>query len=187
MKRKMPETLAREPIDPRVGMRSNVFLNASMVAAGKHVHVRVRNISERGALVDGLGLPPEGSAVQLRRGSLNASGQIAWRAGGQCGLRFDEPVHVPAWVRRIGQAGQDRVDKLVQLAREDAISGLAEPAGSQPEDSLDRIGADLDGICERLAELPFSLEQSEELLKLDAIAQRLAKLVATKPERDACS
>ena len=164
-------------LDPRVGIRSNVFLNASMVAGGKLTPVRVRNISAMGALLDGSGLPPEGSSMQLRRGSLFANGEVAWQTNGQCGVRFEAPVDVPAWVRRVGQAGQDRVDRLIQFARGDSLQGAVETVESVADDTFDQVGADLAETCDRLADLPFSIEQSEEFLKLDVIVQRLRKLV----------
>jgi hypothetical protein len=175
----MIQTLGCSPADSRIGVRSNVFLNASMVAGGHTTNVRVRNISERGALIDGTRLPAEGSPVQLRRGSLSAAGEVAWQTGGQAGIRFDGPVYVPAWVRRVGQIGQDRVDRLVQVARGNDIPALAGPLDKRAEDGVEQIRDDLIETCERLADLAFSIEQSEEYLKLDAIAQRLTKLIKT--------
>ena len=80
--------------ESRGGHRSNVFLAATLVVAGTSVPVRVRNISARGALIDGGKLPPEGTAIELRRGSLAATGAIAWHVSGQCGVRFDADIDV---------------------------------------------------------------------------------------------
>ena len=175
----MVQALACSPADCRIGVRSNVFLNASMVAGGQTTNVRVRNISERGALIDGTRLPAEGSPVQLRRGSLSALGEIAWQTGDQAGIRFEAPVDVPAWVRRVGQLGQERVDRLVQVARGNDFPAPASPLDKQADDGVEQIRDDLIETCERLADLAFSIEQSEEYLKLDAIAQRLTKLIKT--------
>ena len=62
--------------ESRTDRRSNVFLTATLVMASGSVAVRVRNISARGALIDGAALPPEGTAIELRRGSLAAAGDI---------------------------------------------------------------------------------------------------------------
>ena len=180
----MAKPLERSALDPRVGIRSNVFLNAAMLAGGKPTHVRVQNISETDALLDGSCLPPEGSPVQLRRGSLVANGEIAWQTRGQCGLHFEAPVDVPAWVRRVGQASQDRVDRLIHFARGNAFPGVGGAVEKQAEDTLDRVWVDLADTCDRLADLTFSVEQSEEFLKLDVIVQRLKKLVEKRLQRD---
>ena len=173
----MPQEVARGPADARTGIRSNVFLNATIVAAGSSAQVRVRNISKRGALIDGSRLPSEGSLVHLKRGSLSAFGEIAWRTQTQCGIRFADPVDVPLWVRRVEQAGQDRVDRLIHLARGNLVPDPAQDIAERAEDSVARVSADLCKACELLAEVPAFVEQSGELLKLDAIAQRLANLV----------
>lgn len=176
----MAVAMARSPTDPRVGIRSNVFLNATMVADGRSTHVRVRNISQQGALVDGSPLPPEGSKVELKRGSLSTIGEIAWRTEAQCGIRFAVPVDVPSWVRRVGQPGQERVDQLIDLARGNTIPDPAQIPTEPVQDRLENISADLTRICEHLGDVPAIVEQSEALLKLDAIAQRLANLVKSR-------
>jgi len=151
-----------------------------MVADGRSTHVRVRNISQQGALVDGSPLPPEGSMVQLKRGSLSTIGEIAWRTEAQCGIRFAVPVDVPSWVRRVGQPGQERVDQLVHLVRGNTIPDPAQIPPELAEDCLEKISADLTRICEYLGDVPAVVEQSEALLKLDAISQRLANLVKSR-------
>ena len=80
--------------DPRADIRSNVFLSATLLAAGVTLPVRIRNISPTGVLLDGAGLPPQGSVIHLRRGSLSVGGEIAWQRDGQCGVRFDAGVVV---------------------------------------------------------------------------------------------
>src|ERR1051325_1703403 len=80
--------------DPRSNVRANVFLAATLIAAGNSRPVRIRNISSQGALLDGPALPPEGSIVHLRRGSLSVDGEVAWQVEDQCGLRFGTDVMV---------------------------------------------------------------------------------------------
>jgi hypothetical protein len=163
--------------ESRGGRRSNVFLTATLVTAGGSAAVRVRNISARGALIDGAALPPEGTAVELRRGSLAARGDVAWHAADHCGIRFDADIDVEAWTRRVGHSGQQRVDDLVaQVRRPAPADSLSAPATGA--DSLAAISADLGQTCERLAARPELVEAfAEELLKLDAIAQRLSNAV----------
>jgi hypothetical protein len=170
--------------ESRAGRRSNVFLTATLVMAGGSVAVRVRNISARGALLDGAKLPPEGAAIDLRRGSLIAHGEIAWHTDDQCGVRFDADVDVDGWTRRVGHPDQQQVDQIVALVRRPAASDAVAPVPPVSlvpparEDSLASISADLAQACERLAARPdLVIACAAELQELDAIAQRLKNVV----------
>jgi hypothetical protein len=144
--------------------------------AGGSVAVRVRNISARGALIDGAKLPPQGAVVDLTRGSLVAHGEIAWHNADQCGVRFDADIDVESWTMRVGHSGQHRVDDMVALVRRPATDVAPVPAAHH--DSLALISVDLAEACERLAARPALVEAfAEELLELDAIAQRLRNVV----------
>jgi len=165
--------------ESRGGHRSNVFLAATLVVAGASMPVRVRNISARGALIDGGKLPPEGTAIELRRGSLAATGAIAWHVSGQCGVRFDADIDVAGWTRRIGHSGQQAVDDMVARVQRPAAPGAAAPPPAARADSLASISADLAATCERLAARPDVVTAcAEELLELDAIAQRLRNVLS---------
>ena len=179
--------------ESRGGRRSNVFLAATLNMAVGSVAVRVRNISERGALIDGPKLPAEGAAVALRRGSLIAHGEIAWHTADQCGIRFLADIDVESWTRRVGHAGQRDVDQMVALVQRPAAAAAAtgvSPAFPDPqatpvltprEDSLAQISADLAEACERLAVRPDLVKIcAEELLELDAIAQRLRNALSAR-------
>jgi hypothetical protein len=173
--------------ESRTDRRSNVFLTATLVMAGGSVAVRVRNISARGALVDGPGLPAEGATVDLCRGSLIAHGDIAWQADDQCGVRFDADIDVESWTRRVGHTGQQAVDDMVALVRRPAATGAASPVPpaslmqAARQDSLALISADLAEACERFAARPdFVNNCAEELLELDAIAQRLRNVLSAR-------
>lgn len=170
--------------ESRAGRRSNVFLTATLVMAGGSVAVRVRNISPRGALLDGPHLPPAGAAVDLRRGSLVAHGEIAWLTDDHCGVRFAADVDVESWTRRVGHTGQQKVDDMVALVRRPAATASVSPVPpvspvlAPRQDSLAAISADLAEACERLAARPDLVNAcAEELLELDAIAQRLRNAV----------
>ena len=164
--------------ESRAGRRSNVFLAATLEMAGASIAVRVRNISARGALLDGPKLPPEGAAVELRRGSLIAHGEIAWHTDVQCGVRFVTDVDVDSWTRRVGHSGQQRVDHIVALVQQPAATDTVPLVPKVREDSLALIAAELAEACERLAARPDVVNVcAEELLELDAIAQRLRNAV----------
>jgi len=88
--------------DGRIEDRSNVFLSAALVTSSSSVPVRIRNLSSRGALLDGAALPVAGVQVQLVRGMLRANGHVAWQDGSLAGINFGGPGNRPADLRRAG-------------------------------------------------------------------------------------
>ena len=72
--------------------RSNVLLAASIEALGSVIPVKLRNLSTEGALIEGDGLPIEGSEVLFRRNELSVSSRVAWVHGKQAGVAFRRPI-----------------------------------------------------------------------------------------------
>lgn len=158
--------------------RSNVFLSASLFAGPVPLPVRVRNLSTRGALLDGGSLPPAGTRVRLVRGALNADGQIAWQGHGHAGIRFNTEIDVGQWVTGVGHAGQQRVDQAIAALRRDEPAPANVPAMDTP--TLRQISEGLDAICERLAgSQNLTVELGEELVKLDALSRSLQQLASS--------
>ena len=180
------EALANTAEDSRAIARSNVFLSAALVWEETSRAVRVRNISENGALLDGSGLPREGVCICLRRGNLEAKGEIAWRGESQCGVRFDASIDVTQWLKRIEHSGQSNVDRMVAHLRQSPEHGPDEICrGAPSSDSLDELSSELASLCERLASSPRVVaDHSVELLALDAISQRLKKLAGTNNQKE---
>ena len=161
--------------DNRTEGRSNVFLNATLDTGNKSTAVRIRNLSPRGALIDGPTLPSVGTRVYLCRGRLSALGELVWEAVGQAGITFHDKINVDDWVQRTSHAGQQRVDGVIAALRRAAPIPEALQAPPAPE-SLASISAALNEVCERVAAMPdISVELGEELLKLDAIAHSLRR------------
>jgi len=178
----MLNTLPAPAAESRGGHRSNVFLTATLVMAGGSLAVRVRNISARGALLEGPQLPPVGTVVDLTRGSLVAHGTIAWHSGDHCGVEFDADIDAECWTRRVGHKGQDRVDQMVAQVQRPAAAAAVSPVPAARADSLAAISADLVETCERLAARPDLVNAcATELQALDAIAQRLRNIAQTGP------
>jgi len=159
--------------DHRSQNRSNVFLSASLLVDGASLPVRVRNMSRRGALLDGSSLPQAGAKVRLVRGELSAEGNIAWRRESQAGIRFAGEIDVASWVKRVGHTGQQRVDNAIAaLRRHEAV-----PDFESQKPSLERISLELQVICDRLAGSPtMTAEFGEELVQLDTLTQSLRQL-----------
>lgn len=90
-------------IKNRRSRRSPVLLAAAVEVASAQVAVKLRNLSEEGALIEGETLPLEGSKTVFERNELSLSGRVVWVQGRYAGIAFDEPLnpeevlrHVPA-------------------------------------------------------------------------------------------
>ena len=81
--------------------RSNVLLAASVEQSGQLVDVKLRNLSAEGALIEGDGLPIEGSQVLFRRNELVVPGRIAWVQGRHAGVAFGAPLNQQDVLRNI--------------------------------------------------------------------------------------
>ena len=161
--------------DPRSDPRSNVFLLATIGAGLTSNPVKVRNLSIQGAVLEGAALPSIGTPACLRRGSLQVEGTIAWRDQTHCGIRFDFPIVVEDWVKRVGTKAQQTIDAAIAEIR--SGSRGARPALFSTRDRRDLLAsasAELLQISERIAAMPgMSIELAEELMKLDALAHSL--------------
>lgn len=87
----------------RKSRRSQVLLSATLEHGGASQSVKLRNLSEEGALVEADKLPIEGTAVTFCRKELCAQGRVVWVSGSYAGIAFAEKLqpeqvlrHVPA-------------------------------------------------------------------------------------------
>lgn len=76
----------------RQARRSNVLLAASIEALGTVIPVKLRNLSTEGALIEGDGLPVEGSEILFRRNKLSVSSRVAWVLDNHAGVAFRRPI-----------------------------------------------------------------------------------------------
>lgn len=149
-----------------------MFLDAVLWVGSAACPVRLRNLSSRGALIEGAGLPVAGIRVRVLRGELSAEGEIAWQEQGLAGLRFVSEIDVDRWVKRVGHRGQQRVDEAMAALRAHQHHRRGSNGGMQV--SITEISIELDRICERLAEAPPSgLAIAEELPNLNRLARQL--------------
>lgn len=81
--------------------RSNVLLAASIVADGAVTAVKLRNLSDEGALIEGDSLPAEGALVLFQRNELSVAGRVAWIRGRQAGIAFAEQLQPQEVLRNI--------------------------------------------------------------------------------------
>jgi hypothetical protein len=139
----MGEMGAVEPekgAEDRASPRTNLLLAATAEVGGRAVPVRIRNLSETGALLEGAGLPDAGMPLVLVRGDLHVSATVAWAAGPRRGVRFHGPTPVYEWtggakpkpLECTGLRDQRRVDAIQAEARAEAASGSALRASAPP-------------------------------------------------------
>lgn len=85
----------------RRSRRSPVLLAASVEVAGVVTPVKLRNLSEDGALVEGDRLPLEGSTTFFQRNDLRIKSKVAWVHGSFAGLAFNRPLQKEQVLRNI--------------------------------------------------------------------------------------
>lgn len=77
----------------RRSRRSPVLLAATVEVAGQPVAVKLRNLSEEGALIEADRLPLEGSSTWFERNDLRLKSRIVWVQGRFAGVAFDERLN----------------------------------------------------------------------------------------------
>src|SRR5690606_24840920 len=100
---------------------------AGAIEAGEiFAPVRIRNLSEGGAMIEGAALPEIGSTIVLRRLELSIMATVVWRLDHRCGVRLHGRVAVDEWISGVkapdmrGSLGQLRVDRIQAAVREGA-------------------------------------------------------------------
>jgi len=87
----------------RRGRRSPVLLSATIEVDGAPVTVKLRNLSEQGALIeaDPDRLPPEDTPTKFQRHGLARSGRVVWVQGKYAGVAFNRPLRPEELLRQI--------------------------------------------------------------------------------------
>jgi hypothetical protein len=73
----------------RQSPRFRVLFNAELVTTTDEQAVKVRDISQGGALLEALRPITRGGDVILRRGTIELFARIRWMSGNECGVEFD--------------------------------------------------------------------------------------------------
>lgn len=90
----------------RRARRSPVLLAASIEVGGAAVTVKLRNLSEEGALIEGDHLPPEDSTTFFSRNELRIKSRVAWVAGRFAGVAFARPLKREEVLRNVPKPRQ---------------------------------------------------------------------------------
>lgn len=174
--------------------RKNVMLAASISAGAVSAPVRIRNLSEAGAMIDGAALPNAGSTLMLNRLELSVMATVVWHRDGRCGLSLRVPITVDDWIAGVRTAaanaslGQLRVDHIQSAIRSGAAlpSETAAPAPN-PVDAepieqriaaeLARVKRMLDAVSEELTDDVDVLMRHERAMQnFDIAAQTVEEL-----------
>ena len=175
--------------DARLEPRTSLFAMATLYAGVGSSPIKVRDLSTRGALIEGAVIPSPGTSVRLCRGSLSITGKIVWCDSGRAGLRFESSLSVAEWLPG-GQltTAQQRVDEVFQEVKArgtgSSLSSNLHPtlkpakltAGELTDLKLaiqslaDDLAADAGVVQRHLSKLQI----------LDLVAQALTKLAAER-------
>ncbi|HKX91937.1 MAG TPA: PilZ domain-containing protein [Sphingomicrobium sp.] len=90
----------------RRSRRSPVFLAATVEVAGVPQPVKLRNLSEEGALIEGDRLPLEGTTTFFERNELRLKGRVVWVCGSFAGIAFARPLRPEEVLRNVPQPRQ---------------------------------------------------------------------------------
>jgi|GEM_PF-631600 len=182
--------------------RKNLLLTATIRSGGVAAPVRIRNLSEKGAMVDGQALPEPGAALILQRLEVEMRGVVVWRTDGRCGIQFEGAASVDEWVagRRapavIFGHGQSRVDQIqaaVRSGREIAEEDVT--VESSPElitdvearvaDELDHVQRLLDAVAgDLIGDAALLQRHGEALQRFDNACQILTQLASILKAKD---
>jgi hypothetical protein len=86
--------------------RSPVLLAASVEVAGTAQPVKLRNLSQEGALIEGERLPLEGSTTFFSRNDLRVKSRIVWVQGNFAGVAFNRPLQREEVLRNVPKPRQ---------------------------------------------------------------------------------
>lgn len=163
--------------------RSNLYVAAKIASAEACGPICIRNLSASGALIEGGSLPPRGARVRVSRGSLSATGTIAWREGGRAGVRFDSAISIGAWLPGGTRTQQQRIDEAVHAYKTGAPSLPHLAAAPDPNADVAAELRDLEqklrAIAEEFAADVLVCERHLSAIQvIDIATSRLAELAA---------
>jgi hypothetical protein len=172
------------------------LLSASIVAGDISGTVRIRNLSETGAMLEGASLPKAGRPLTLRRQELEMGAVVVWLNGSRCGVRFDGKISVEGWksgtwVASSGAPDQSQVDSIQAAVRRGA-EVLPIKTGDDRYDVVDvhavgtHIAEELNYVARLLVDMGDQLSDEPTLVRkypqilqnFDRVSQILGHLAA---------
>ncbi len=87
----------------RRSRRAPVLLAATIEVDGVPQPVKLRNLSEEGALIEGERLPPEGATSFFQRNELRLKSRVVWVLGRYAGVAFNRPLKSEEVLRHVSK------------------------------------------------------------------------------------
>jgi PilZ domain len=164
----IPDDLQGGTEKERAAVRVNLFMAATLHASGVETEVKIRDLSETGAQVEGSLLVDAGIPMTLSRGRLSVQGQVAWRKARRCGLKFSSKISVQDWMANPVNREQQRVDQIVSAVK----AGVAPlvPAALHATAPADGLAQDLVRVSRLLGKLGDTLASDPALIAQHGIA-----------------
>ena len=163
--------------------------------------MRIRDLSETGALLEGPAFPPVGTIFPLTRLALQIDARVVWLRPPKCGVEFQGQISVPEWVSGKPGAptfGQARVD-MIQAAVRAGSPVPSEPDATEVPVDLDcldhRIGTELlylQGLLDAMSsefgsDMDVVGKHGAALQNFDLVSQILGHLEAILSAEDRAS
>ena len=86
------ENFANAAAGKRSAKRARVLLAAKLETDSGEIEARLRDLSQKGALVECLQVPPAGSEVVFVRGVTRVPARVAWAGADRVGLEFHHMI-----------------------------------------------------------------------------------------------
>ena len=118
----------------RRSKRSLVLLAAKVRLPGGLMDVRLRNLSQNGALLEAETMPPVGSELVFERGETIVTARVAWTAKGRFGIEFLTPIEESEVLVHVGRP-KPPAGEPGRLYRRDPLRTPATSTGSWPKPS----------------------------------------------------
>ena len=106
----------------RTAKRARVLLTARLETDTGEIEARLRDLSQKGALVECLQVPPVGSEVIFVRGATRVPARVAWAGKDRIGLEFHHEIDEHEVFVQLGKRPQP---PLVSLPRSFVPSSLS--------------------------------------------------------------
>lgn len=177
------QTFSMPTAEPRLHPRTHLFVAATLYADSASGPVHIRNMSLNGANIEGIMLPDPGARIILKRGSLEASGQMAWREGKRGGVAFSGAVEVSEWMAKVREP-QAKIDQLVRALKANrtvpaSLAPAPAPTGGQltHREELEALRAEIAQLGNSLSSDVILVATHPEIQLFDIALQRIDRLI----------
>jgi hypothetical protein len=190
----IPSSENSQPDGQHRSSRTNLLLSGTIEARDIRSSVRIRNLSETGALLEGAALPKVGEHLVLRRLDLEIGATVIWSASSRCGVTFSGTISVDHWragswvAPRLSEKQEevDRIQSAVRAGKGENLHGILPDLAVQTTIFTDkRIADELLAVQQLLEKMGDQLSDdagvvqrhSLTLQSFDQACQSLGRLI----------